>query len=145
MKYVIYLCFCLFSFTCSAQGLDCEDFNEGIFIGTSPQIPELEWKVLRKDNNQIEEIIKAPQDWIDNGVPLIPIHAKFELINECTYRLLYDETKMELDEYQISANENGGIIVKIERIKGSCFFYTSKSISKGKELVIEGKLCKQKR
>ena len=143
MKYVILLFFFLASVTCFAQDLDCTDFNEGTFIGTSPQLPGMEFKVSRKGNTQIETLIKVPQELIDNGMPTTAVHATFEIIEDCMYRFLYDDSKMELDKYQIATNESGGIIVIIESIEENCFFYTSKSISNNVEMVLEGTLCKE--
>ncbi|WP_160131515.1 hypothetical protein [Kordia antarctica] len=51
---------------------------------------------------------------------------------------------MKLDIYQKAMNDSGGISVEIKKIERKCFYYVSKSIFENKEMVIEGKICKEK-
>jgi len=143
MKNFIFLIFTFYSLATFAQDLTCEDFNEGTFIGTTPQFPDVEWKIIRAQNHQTETPTKVPQKYIDMGMPMDTVYGKFEVIENCTYRFFYDEAKMKLDESQTVINQSGGVEVKVKNIDGKCFFYQSKSILNGKEFVIEGKICKE--
>nr|WP_321235294.1 hypothetical protein [uncultured Psychroserpens sp.] len=143
MNKIILLIFTFTTINGFTQDLTCEDFKEGTFIGTTPQLPGVEWKIIRTEKNQSESLTKIPQKYIDIGMPLDTLHAKIERIDKCAYRFTYDETKMKLAEYQKKMNDTGGILVEMEKIEGKCFYYVSKSIIDNKEIIIEGKLCKE--
>jgi len=126
-----------------SQNLTCDDFTQGIFTITTPQFPGVEWKIIKTKKNQIETLSKIPQKYIDMGMPLDTLYTKIERVDNCTFRFIYDETKMKLDTYLKSMNDGGGVWVEIEKIEEKCFYYVSKSIIENKELIIKGKICKE--
>lgn len=144
MKKTIFLIFICTTLHAYAQNLTCDDFNEGTFYGSTPQLPGVEWKIIRTEKNQIETLSKIPKEYIDMGLPTDTLYAKFEKLDKkCTYRFIYDETRMTLDDYQIQMNNSGGILVEIEKIEGNCFFYISHALIENKEISFEGKICKE--
>ena len=141
----------------NAQSLTCIDFHQGeFFIPTTEELKNFTIKkkdsvesyvvpldslvtrtvILRKETTQIEWI-----DQIGNGEPAYEI---IEWINDCTYRLTYDESKMELDQTARLINENNGIIVSKRKIEGNCLYYTATMTSDtGEEYSQSGVICKK--
>jgi len=143
MKKIIIFLIILNTSNIIGQEFTCDDFKTGIFIGTTPMFQGVEWKIIRKNSSQIESISKIPQKYLDMGFPTDILYSKIEQIDDCVFNFKYDETKMTLDENQKSLNDTGGLMVEISKIEGKCFYYISKSIFQDKEMIIEGKLCKE--
>lgn len=92
--------------------------------------------VIREKNTQIEW-----KNGIGNGKPL---HEIIEWIDQCTYRLTYDSSKVELDEEQKWVNANNGIVVSKRKIKNKCLYYTATMTTKdGKKISQDGIICKE--
>jgi hypothetical protein len=126
------------------QDLKCKDFEEGEFIGTSPLLPDVEWRIIRTKTNQLEYPSKFPQRYKDLGYPMDTIYSNIKRVGKCNYRFLYDENKMVLNQGAKDMNASGGLMVKKVKIEGKCYFYESKAILNGKEIIINGKICKIK-
>lgn len=126
------------------QDLNCKDFLEGEFIGTTPQFPGVEWKIIRKESTQKEWPLKIPQKYLDLGYPVDTLYAKIKWKDDCNYSFTYDGDKMELDENAKAMNESGGIIVIMKKIESKCFVYESESTVNGEKFIIIGKVCKVK-
>lgn len=126
------------------QDLNCEDFFEGEFIGTTPQFPGVEWKIIRKKSNQKEWPSKIPQKYLDLGYPVDTLYAKIKWKDNCNFSFTYDGNKMELDENAKEINDSGGTVVKMKKIESKCFFYESESTLNGEKILINGKVCKVK-
>lgn len=144
MKKLLLLSLILIPNVIIGQDLNCGDFFEGEFIGTTPQFPGVEWKIIRKRNTQMEWPSKIPQKYLDLGYPLDTLHAKINWKDNCNYSFTYDEDKMELDENAKAMNNSGGIVVKMKKIEAKCFFYESVSNVNGEKIIINGKVCKIK-
>jgi hypothetical protein len=142
---------------CYAQELTCLDFQSGEFyIPTTEELKN--FKIIKNDSIQdfklqldptvtktvIQRKKNTQTEWangIGNGEPLF---EKIEWIDECTYRLTYDDSKKELDEHEKWANENNGIIVTKRRIEGNCMFYTATmTTNNGEKLSQNGVICKK--
>ncbi|WP_034257699.1 hypothetical protein [Altibacter lentus] len=130
------------SFTLFSQNLDCENFREGEFIIQSNNPVPLEYKVTRTGMNQIEEIIKIPQEIIDSGFLVQPGYGIINWIDDCTYILMYDPSIRPLTETEKMVNESGGVTVNIVNIESTCCNFKSVSSINGEEYVIEGVMCK---
>jgi hypothetical protein len=65
-----------------------------------------------------------------------------EWIDECTYRVKYDEIKMTLNAFQKSINENGAL-VKMKKIKGKYLYFDSFLSYEGKKIKLSGKMYKE--
>lgn len=140
-----------------AQELTCSDFHLGEFY--IPTTEELEnFRIIKNDSIQdfelqldstvtktvIERKENTQIEWtngIGNGQPA---YEKIEWIDDCTYRLTYDESKMELDETEKWTNENNGIVVTKRRIENNCLFYTATmTTNNGEKLSQNGVICKK--
>ena len=147
--------FLLIGIKINAQELTCADFKVGtFFIPTSDEMKRYtvttndtinEWTaerdlsinryiVIREKNTQTEW-----KNGIDNDIPEYEI---LEWIDDCTYRLTYDESKAELDDGKKWVNENNGIVVSKVKIDGNCMFYDATMITnEGQKISQEGIIC----
>ena len=141
-KIILLFIFCTYSWFCVSQDLTCDDFKNGRFVGSTPTFPGVEWKIFRSDSSQIEFPSKVPEKYIDMGFPLDTLYARIKRIDDCNYRFYYDESRMKLDSVQKSMNKSGGLFVEKIRIQGRCYYYKSKAIMEGEQMVIDGKICK---
>ncbi len=139
------------------QKLTCSDFKTGTFyipeneemskytIEANDSIAEItdkrnplikKWIVIREKNTQIEW-----KNGIGNGKPEYEI---IEWIDECTYRLTYDDSKSELDEEKKWVNENNGIVVSKTKIENKCLIYTATmTTNEGQKISQDGIICKE--
>ncbi|MEL6974686.1 MAG: hypothetical protein AAGL29_04755 [Bacteroidota bacterium] len=143
---------CLF-----AQSLNCTDFHKGeFFIPTTEELKNftvkkkdsIETYLIRLDSLVTRTVISrkgnSQTEWINevgNGEPAYEI---IQWIDECTYRLKYDESKMELNEDERMINHHNGIVVSKRKIEGNCLYYTATMTSNtGEEYSQNGTICKQ--
>jgi len=127
-----------------SQELTCESFHNGTLIIPADEIVPFSIRVERQGNYQ-SEIILNPEV-VDAEDPELRKKA-FEIIewiDDCTYRIKYDEAKMEVDEHQEFVNNNGGLLVEMVKIEGSCFYYKSSMTIDGEVVSVNGKICKDK-
>jgi hypothetical protein len=140
-----------------AQKLTCSDFKIGTFyipeteemskytIEANDSIAEIsperdltikKYIVVREKNNQIEW-----KNGIGNGKPDYEI---LEWIDDCTYRLTYDSSKTELNEYKKWVNENNGIVVSKTKIENNCLYYrATMTTNEGQVISQDGIICKE--
>ena len=124
----------LIGLTTTAQELTCADFKNGTFIVPKKSEEEPQYTLIRDGNSQIEVI--------DIDGQTIRLYGILEWIDECSYKLTYDETKMNLPKEIQFVNDNGGIVSELIKIENKCFFYKSVLIIDGKESKrIDGKYC----
>ena len=119
----------------NAQELTCADFKIGTFsipatkgwynytviekdsvYNFTPEIDKSvkQFIVVRKKNSQIEW-----KNNVGNGDPLYEI---IEWIDDCSYRLTYDSTKVQLDDYKKWINQNNGIVVTTTKIENKILY-----------------------
>ncbi len=159
MKKILFFLLTLIGLNSCAQELTCSDFHLGEFyIPTTEELKNLriikndsiqnfelqldstvtKTVIERKENFQIEWVNK-----IGNGQP---VYEKIEWIDDCTYRLTYDESKMELDGTEKWINKNNGIVVTRRKIENNCLFYTATMTTEnGKKLSQRGVICKKQK
>ncbi|MCB4800284.1 hypothetical protein [Neotamlana laminarinivorans] len=141
----------------NAQELTCKDFKIGQFyIPTTEELKD--FTIIKNDSIQNFEIqldstitktvIERKKDtqteWINGIGNGQPAYEKIEWIDDCTYRLTYDESKMELDETEKWVNENDGIVVSKRKIEENCLFYTATMTSNnGEKFSQSGVICKK--
>ena len=118
-----------------AQNLRCKDFKEGTFVVPADEENIVSYQIIRKGNHQTEIVSHPKYKQTSYGI--------IKWITDCSYKTYYDTTKMTLTKYQQFINDNGGILVKMIKIKGKCFYFTSILTIGEKKEKIEGKLCKQ--
>jgi hypothetical protein len=129
------LSFFLLLATCSAIGQDltCADFKEGSFVipGKDGQPNALE--IIREVNTQMEIKGDGETDFVN-----------LEWIDDCTYRLTYEEGEAETDEQKRFINDNNGIVVTKIKIEGRCMTYKATITTlEGEKMSQEGKICKE--
>ena len=124
-----------------SQDLKCEDFREGNFILHS-STPNTTIKVIRKGNTQTEELIKGPKNYNDVVGGKV-IHSVLNWTEDCAFKMTFDSINHKLDKYDKIINDNGGILVEIDSIKGRCSYYKSSATIDGQLMVINGKICKE--
>lgn len=143
--------------TASAQQLTCADFKIGRFY--IPESMEKAKYTAIADANHLEfitvhdttaikyTVIRDEQTQIEwkNGVGNgEPEYELIEWIDDCTYRLTYDDSKMELDNAQRWINNNNGIVVSKTHIEGNCIHYNATlTTKKGRKISQEGVICRE--
>ncbi|MBC7524695.1 MAG: hypothetical protein H7239_09680 [Flavobacterium sp.] len=134
MKKILIALFLLLSLNFYSQELTCEDFKIGTFLIKIDTEKE-PYRITRYENYQVEFVKKNDNENIEftNSV---------EWIDDCTYRLKYDEKKMSLNAFQKSINENNGVLVKMRKIKGKYLYFDSFIPVDGKIIKVSGKICK---
>ena len=126
-------------FSLQAQELTCKDFKSGVFVASSHLVDSLEFHIIRFGNSQ-SEIINDPEKKLSSGFGKI-FYEKIEWIDYCTYRLKYDETKMELGEFEQFINDNNGILTEMIKIENQCYYYKSTLVVEGESQSLDGKIC----
>ncbi|WP_341199440.1 hypothetical protein [Croceibacter atlanticus] len=152
----LFIILILLSFKISAQELTCADFKKSTFIIPTDEeikmyrinindsiVKEVSYPknslvkryiIERKNETQIEW-----ENGINNGEPEF---IKLEWIDDCTYRLTYDDSKKAINKRQQWANENNGIIVSKIKIEGQCMFYDATMTTlAGEKISQEGVIC----
>jgi hypothetical protein len=124
-----------------AQELTCEDFKNGSFYVPADKETLLTYILIRNGNQQTE-IVEDPKNTLGNDYNKTA-YELIEWIDDCTYRLKYDETKMELTEYQKFLNDNNGILTELVKIEGKCFYYKATLNANGETQIMNGKICKK--
>lgn len=133
------LVFCVsffFILNLHAQDLTCKDFKEGTFITgySEEQVPL--YKLIRRGGSQTEKV-KGIRDYKTD------LYGKLEWVDDCTYRLYYDGSKMPLSKFHQFFNDNGGAVTKMVKIEGRCLYYESTLTTNEEAITITGKLCKE--
>ncbi|WP_179008492.1 hypothetical protein [Winogradskyella forsetii] len=124
-----------------AQELTCLDFKNGNFYVPADNETVLTYRIIRNENEQ-REIVEDPENTLGMDFNKSP-YEKIEWIDDCTYRVKYDESKMELSEYQKFVNDNNGILTEMVKIEGRCFYFKATLDVKGEIEVMNGKICKE--
>ena len=70
-------------------------------------------------------------------------YVKLEWLDPCTSRLIYDDTKMTLSEYQKYINDYGGFLTEMIKIEGRCFYFKSTFNNHDFVEVMTDRICKK--
>ncbi|MGZ0016947.1 hypothetical protein [Yeosuana sp. AK3] len=131
----------LIGLTSSAQELTCSDFKNGNFYVPADNETILGYKIIRNGNQQTE-IVEDPENILGTNFNKTAYEI-VEWIDDCSYRLKYDESKMELTEYQKFLNDNNGVLNELVKIEGKCFYFKSTLNVNGETQFMNGKICKE--
>ena len=126
-----------------AKDLECKDFKNGEFTLSILSDPDNVWDVVRKGNKQVESIMILPADLQYGKKTEYSIALNIEWIDDCNYRLFADDSVIKFNPSYKSINDSGGVLTELLKIEGNCFYYVSTSKFDGKEVILEGKLCKK--
>lgn len=141
MKKAIIIISVLIGLNSFAQDLTCNDFKNGTFRATMLEPVQVNWKITRKGNIQIESEFKSsgkaitPKEDLPNGI--------INWIDDCTYRLTFDESKSELAEINKKINSVGGVLTEVIKIEKNCFYFKSTLKIEGNEEPLFGVFCKE--
>ena len=119
----------------------CSDFKNGNFYVPADKETLLPYKIIRNGNHQTE-IVEDSENILGADFNKISYEI-IEWIDDCTYRLKYDDSKMELTEYQKFMNDNDGILNELVKIEGKCFYFKSTLSVNGIKHQMTGKICKE--
>ncbi len=134
-QYLFFIVIVLVGLNSSAQNLSCSDFQNGTFTIPNESGSQSEYKLIREGKVQMEVVEIEDEKFTIYGI--------IEWINECSYILKYDNSKMSLPEELQFINDHGGIVTDLIKIEDKCFYYKSVLIIDGKETQrIDGKFCK---
>lgn len=133
--------FLLIGIKINAQELTCSDFKNGNFYVPAENETILPYKIIRNGNQQTE-IVEDPENILGTDFNKTAYEI-IEWIDDCTYRLKYDESKMELTEYQKFLNDNNGVLNELIKIEGKCFYFKSTLNVNGETQQMTGKICKE--
>lgn len=143
MKKLILIILTCISFLSYGQDLTCEDFKEGTFLAEITVPIKFQWKIIREGNSQTEVFLELPEELKGTDYPTNPKYGILEWIDDCTYKLTYDESKSDLTDSQKLVNNLGGLINKFIKVEGNCFYYKSTLKYDGGEQTMDGKYCKE--
>ncbi|MEZ4857981.1 MAG: hypothetical protein R2781_04160 [Flavobacteriaceae bacterium] len=125
-----------FSLLSCSSNLKCDDFRNGNFYIESENDTIDKIVIVRKRNSQKEWVNE-----IGNGKSG---DIKLNWIDECTYRINYDETSKNFTKREKLINDNNGILVEKIFIIGRCMNYKATMKRKdGKIIERFGKICKE--
>ena len=142
-----------------SQDLKCKDFNTGKFYIPNKNDNLLEFTVSFKDSiykympkidSTVTRIVqlrsaKTQIEWANGFNKGTPKYELIEWIDDCTYRLKYDEAKQHLDQTEKWINESNGIVVSKIKIEKNCMLYNAVLTSKdGRSFSQKGLICKEK-
>lgn len=139
---MIILIFTFIAINNYGQDIKCTDLKDGIFTIKVSEPFEMKFKVIRNGNEQKEILIEVPEKLKDSGLLNYTIYGVVKWIDDCSYRLVYDESKMELDETQKMINSVGGVLTEFVKVEENCFHYKSLVKYSEKDQVINGIICK---
>lgn len=142
MKKAIILVFSFFTIISYGQDLKCENFKDGTFTLEATEPFKMKFKIIRKGNEQKEILVEVPEELKDSGLLNFTVYGIVEWIDDCSYRLTYDESKMELDDTQKMINSVGGVLTQYIKVEENCVHYKSLIKYNESELVIDGVICK---
>jgi hypothetical protein len=140
-----------------SQDLVCDDFKTGEFYIPQTSLSE-DYTIISNDSvkkhkskkdSKIHQyiVVRNKSDQIEwkNGIGNgNPTYEKIEWIDNCSYRLTYDETKMNLNKNQKWVNLNNGIIVSIIKIENSCMHYdATMTTNDDRTISQQGLICKK--
>lgn len=98
-----------------SQALKCEDFKTGKFeIIDQPN--NIKYIIERFDDFQTEESV----DLKTGNVVSEKGFFYLKWIDNCSFNLLIDTKKTEAKDFELKANEDGGVTTKIIEINGNC-------------------------
>lgn len=143
--------------TIISQDLTCEDFKVGKFyIPNDDKLQEFTISfrdsivkyLPERDTSYIKTVLvrseKTQTEWKD-GINQGDFRNEIiEWINDCNYRLTYDEENQQLDETEQWINDNNGVIISKIKIERRCMIYDATLTSnEGVVFSQKGIICKE--
>ncbi len=111
--------------------MSCTDFKTGTFLIANDSTFANAQKVIRTEN--LQQQISPKGD---------TLFAKVKWLNDCSYILTFDKSKMHLNSFQINVNSKGGILVEYGQPTGNVMPYLAVIKGKTKTQTIPGYIKK---
>ena len=111
--------------------MSCTDFKTGTFLVANDSTFVNAQKVIRTEN--LQQQISPKGD---------TLFAKVRWLNDCSYILTFDKSKMHLNSFQINVNSKGGILVEYGQPTGNVMPYLAVIKGKTKTQTIPGYIKK---
>ena len=111
--------------------MSCTDFKTGTFLVANDSTFVNAQKVIRTEN--LQQQISPKGD---------TLFAKVRWLNDCSYILTFDKSKMHLNSFQINVNSKGGILVEYGQPTGNIMPYLAVIKGKTKTQTIPGYIKK---
>lgn len=128
------------SMAMAQQGF-CEDFKTGDFYIPPTESLPVSYRVNRTGESQVETVQTSPKGLLDEEA-VTPQHGILKWIDDCSYRIWFDETKGPLSEVQQMINRNNGVLIEFLSVDGNCVNFRS-TLEKQDEIVtFLGQQCK---
>jgi hypothetical protein len=140
-KKILLLTLILIGLNSCAQELTCSDFKNGNFYVPVDNENIFAYKIIRNGTQQTE-IVEDPENILGADFNKTS-YGIIEWIDDCTYRLKYDDAKMELTEFQKFMNDNNGVLNELVKIEGKCFYFKSTLDVNGETQQMTGKICRE--
>lgn len=127
----------------SGQNLTCIDFHEGTFIAID-EANNSTYRITREGDLHIEKGVSIPAAVLKrNPDAMKPSHSRVTWIDECTYVIVPDFELGPDTRKRRFLERQGGITVRIDSIRGRCFYWTAMlDLEVGKE-VYSDVMCKE--
>ena len=133
--------FVLLSTVAWSQTEFCNDFKEGVFyIPPTEQLP-ISYRVVRTATTQIETVMGAPKGVLSEQDEA-PKHVIIRWIDNCSYRIWFDESKGELTEAQEIINRNNGALIEFLSVEDNCVRFRSTLAKEDQIISFLGQQCK---
>lgn len=124
-----------------AQDEFCAAFKEGSFyIPPTDKLP-VSYKVERNGETQIETVKSSPKGLLTEETEDTQ-YAVVKWLDNCSYRLWYDESRGPLSAVQQMINRNNGILVELLSVDGNCVNFRSTLVKPEEIVTILGQQCK---
>lgn len=110
---------------------NCTDFKTGTYLISNDTVFTNASRLIKTATTQQQ--ISAKGD---------TLFAKVEWINDCSYKLTFDKSKMFLSTFHINVNTRGGILVEFGQPTGNIMPYVSMIKGETKKEIFRGFLKK---
>jgi len=111
--------------------MNCTDFKTGTFLISKDTLFTNAHKLIKTETTQQQISSKGDT-----------LFAKVKWINDCSYLLTFDKTKMTLTPFQINVNTRGGFLVEFEQPTGTIMPYITVLKGETKTEIFNGFLKK---
>ena len=125
-----------------AQDGFCADFRTGNFYIPPTESLPISYSVVRTNDAQVETVQKAAKGLLSEQAEA-PQYGVLKWIDDCSYRIWFDDNKGPLSEVQQMINRNNGVLIEFLSVEGNCVNFRS-TLEKQDEIVtFLGQQCKE--
>ncbi len=127
---------------CYGQTDFCDSYKEGVFyIPPTEKLP-ISYRIIRSATTQIETVLGAPKGLLTQEDE-VPQYGILQWIDNCSYRLWFDESKAPLSEIQTMINSNNGVLIEFLSESNNCITFRSTLAKEDEIISFLGQQCKE--